>query len=182
MLNKKLSLAIDAIVKDNFQNQTYSDYTTFDSYLNKTTTLNLVTNTITDKIFDIIYNLVYLGFIPCDSYFDGLIALNTVAYSIIASTNFNVILSQVCLCDSYFNDLITLNTKADNRVFPEYIAYDSDDNKPLTLNTKADNQIFLAGDKLLTLFNIQNLIFSDLSKPLTLNFVTNTVADDAFNI
>jgi hypothetical protein len=54
-------------------------------------TLNLVTNTIVDEIFDIIYNLVYLDSIPYDSYFDKLIALNTIADSIIASTNFDVI-------------------------------------------------------------------------------------------
>jgi hypothetical protein len=44
-----------------------------------------------DEIF--IYNLVYLDFISCDSYFNGLMALNIVADGIIASTNFNVILS-----------------------------------------------------------------------------------------
>jgi hypothetical protein len=81
-------------------------------------------------------------------------AFNTVADDIIANINFNIIPSQVCLCDSYFDNLITLNTKADNRVFLEYIVYDSDGDKLLTLNTKADNQIFPANDELLTLFDI----------------------------
>jgi hypothetical protein len=103
VLNKKLSLVINAITKDNFQNQAYLNYTAFNFYLNKTTTFNLIINTITDEIFNIVYNLVYLDSIPCDSYFNGLIALNTVTNNIITSTNFNVILSQVCLCNSYFN-------------------------------------------------------------------------------
>lgn len=97
----------------------------------------MVTNTIADEIF--VRNLVYLDSIPYDSYFDGLIALNTVADGIIVSTNFNVILSQVCPCDSYFDNLITLNTEAGNGVFPKYITCDSDSDELLTLNTEADN-------------------------------------------
>jgi hypothetical protein len=91
MLNKKLSLTINAIAKDNFQNQAYLDYIAFDFYLNKTITFNLIINIITDKIFNIVYNLVYPDFIPYDSYFNRLITLNTVANGIIISTNFNVI-------------------------------------------------------------------------------------------
>jgi hypothetical protein len=67
-----------------------------------------------DEIFNIIYNPVYLDSIPCDSYFNKLIALNTVADSIIISTNFNIIPSQVCPYNSYFNNLIILNTEANN--------------------------------------------------------------------
>jgi hypothetical protein len=91
VLNKKLSLAINAITEDNFQNSAYLDYTAFNSYLNKTTTFNLITNTIINKIFNIVCNLVYLNVISCDSYFNGLIALNTIVNGIITSTNFNVI-------------------------------------------------------------------------------------------
>jgi hypothetical protein len=164
VLNEKLSLAIDAMTEDNFQNQAYPDYA-FDSYLNDTTTFNLVTNTMADEIFDIVRNPVYPDSIPCDSYFDGPMALNTVADGIIASTNFDVIPSQVCPCDSYFDDPMTLNTEAGNGVFPENIACDSDGDEPLTLNTEADSQIFPDGDE-----------------PLILNLATSTVADDAFDI
>jgi hypothetical protein len=175
VLNKKLSLAINIIAKDNFQNQAYLDYITFDSYLNKTITFDLVTNTITDKIFNIVCNLVYPDSIPCDSYFNRPIAFDTVANGIITSTNFDVILSQVCLCNSYFNQPITLNTKANNRVFPEYTVYNFDNNKLLTLNlatsTVADNT-----------FDIQNLIFLNPDKLLTLNLVTSIVANNIFDI
>jgi hypothetical protein len=79
------------MVEDNFQNQACLDYLAFDSYLNEIATFNLIINTMTDEIFDIVRNLVYLDSIPCGSYFNGLITLNTVADSIIASTNFDVI-------------------------------------------------------------------------------------------
>jgi hypothetical protein len=59
--------------------------------------------------------------------------------SIIVSTNFNIIPSQVYLYDSYFDDIITLNTKVSNRVFPEYKTCDSNSNELLILNTKANN-------------------------------------------
>jgi hypothetical protein len=152
------------MAEDNFQNQACLDYAAFDSYLNETTTFNLVANTMTDEIFDIVRNPVYPDSILCDSYFDGPMALNTVADGIIASTNFDVIPSQVCPCDSYFDDAMTLNTKVGNGVFPEYKTCDSDSNEPLTLNTEADNQIFPDGDE-----------------PLTLNLASN-VADDTFDI
>ena len=182
MLNEKLSLVIDAMAEDNFQNQAYLDYVAFDSYLNETTIFNLVTNTMADEIFDIVRNPVYLDSIPCDSYFDGPMALNTLADGIIASTNFDVIPSQVCPCDSYFDDPMILNTEAGNGVFPENIACDSDSDELLTLNTEADNQIFPDGDELLTLnlasnvtddtFDIQNLIFPDFDEPTTQGFQT----------
>jgi hypothetical protein len=140
----------------------------------------LVTNTITDEIFNIIRNPVYLDSILYNSYFDKLIALNTVADSIIASINFNVIPSQVCPYDSYFNNAMTLNIKVGNGVFPEYKTCDSNSDEPLTLNTKADNQIFPNGDEPLTLnlasnvadntFNIQNPIFLDFDELTTQGF------------
>jgi hypothetical protein len=170
------------MAEDNFQNQACPDYVAFDSYLNETTTFNLVTNTMTDEIFDIVRNPVYPDSVPCDSYFNGPMALNTVADGIIASTNFDVIPSQVCPCDSYFDDPMTLNTEAGNGVFPEYITCDSDGDEPLTLNAEADNQIFPDGDEPLTLnlastvaddtFDIQNPISPDFDEPTTQGFQT----------
>jgi hypothetical protein len=84
-------------------------------------------------------------------------ALDIVADSIIASINFDVILSQVCLCDSYFDDSITLNTETGNGIFLEYITCDSDSNKPLALNTEADNQIFLDSVELFIL-NLASIV------------------------
>ncbi|KAF4634592.1 hypothetical protein G7Y89_g3521 [Cudoniella acicularis] len=133
----------------------------------------------TDEIYDIVRNPVYPDSILCDSYFDGPMTLNTVADGIIASTNFDIILSQVCPCDSYFDDPMTLNAEAGNGVFPEYITYNSE---PLTLNTEADNQNFPNGDEPLTLnlasnvtddtFDIQTPIFPDFDEPTTQGFQT----------
>jgi hypothetical protein len=142
------------MAEDKFQNQAYLGYTAFDSYFDGVTISNSATNTIADEAFGIVRNPVYLVYpdsIPCDSYFDRPIALNSMADGIIASTNFDVILSQVCPCDSYFDDPITLNTEAGNGVFPEYITYNPDGDELLTLNTEADNQIFPDSDELLTL-------------------------------
>jgi hypothetical protein len=182
VLNKKLSLVIDTIVEDNFQNQAYPDYIAFDSYLNEIIIFNLVTNTIVDEIFNIIRNLVYPDSISCDFYFNGLIALNTIVDGIIVSTNFNIIPSQVYSCNSYFNNPIIFNTEVGNGVYPENIVYDSDSNKLLIFNIEADNQIFPDSNKLLILnlannitdntFDIQNPIFPDFNKLITQGFQT----------
>ncbi len=82
------------MTEENFQNQACPDYAAFDSYLNETTTFNLVTNTMTDEMFNIVRNPVYPNSILHDSYLDGPMPLNTVADGIIASTNFDVIPSQ----------------------------------------------------------------------------------------
>jgi len=154
------------MAEDNFQNQAYLDYAAFDSYLNEATTFNSATNTMAHETFDIIRNPVYPDSITCDSYFDGPMALNTVADGIIASTNFDIIPSQVCPCDSYFEPM-TLNTEAGNEVFPEYIACDSDGDEPSILNEVFPE--YIACD-------------SDGDEPLTLNLATSTVVDDTFDI
>jgi hypothetical protein len=170
--DEKFSLEIDAMAEDKFQNQAYLDYAAFDSYLNEATTFNSATNTMADETFDIIRNPVYPDPITCDSYFDGLMALNTVADGIIASTNIDIVPSQVCPSDSYFDEPMTLNTEAGNEVFPEYIACDSDGDEPLTLNLATST---VAGG----IFDIHNAIFPDytmcdpdLDEPTTRGFQT----------
>jgi hypothetical protein len=194
------------MAEDNFQNQAYLDYAAFDSYLNEATTFNSATNTMAHETFDIIRNPVYPDSITCDSYFDGPMALNTVADGIIASTNFDIIPSQVCPCDSYFEPM-TLNTEAGNEVFPEYIACDSDGDEPSILNEVFPEYIACDsdGDEPSTLNevfpdyiscdsdgdepSILNEVFpeyitcdSDGDEPLTLNLATSTVVDDTFDI
>jgi hypothetical protein len=167
VLNKKCDLAINTIAEDNFQNQAYLNYIAFNSYLSEATTFNSATNTMADKTFGIIYNPVYPDFITCNSYFDGPMALITTIDGIIASTNFDIILSQVCPCNSYFNKLITLNNEASNEVFFKYIACDFNSDKLSTFN-----EVFLkyiACD-------------SDSDKLLTLNLATSTIVNNTFNI
>ena len=119
-----------------------------------------------NKTFNIIYNPVYPDSITYNSYFNRLIAFNTIVDSIIANINFNIIPSQVYSCDSYFEPII-LNTKTGNEVFPEYIIYDSNNNKLLTLNEIFPNYI---------------IYDSDSNKLLTLNLVTSTIINNIFNI
>jgi hypothetical protein len=90
-----------------------------------------------------------------------------VADNIIASINFNIILSQVCPYNSYFNKLITLNTKAGNEVFLKYITCDFNSDKLLTLN-----EIFL--EYIACNFNSDEL--------LTLNLAISIIVDNTFNI
>jgi hypothetical protein len=170
--DEKFSLAIDAMAEDNLQNQAYLDYAAFDSYLNEATIFNSATNTMADETSDIIRNPVYPDPITCDSYFDGLMTLNTVADGIIASTNIDIVPSQVCPCDSYFDEPMILNTEAGNEVFPEYIACDSDGDSPLILNLAAST---VAGG----ILDIHNAIFPDytmcdpdLDEPTTRGFQT----------
>jgi hypothetical protein len=160
------------MAEDNFQYQAYLDYAAFDSYLNEATIFDSATNTMADETFDIIRNPAYPDPITCDSYFDGLLALNTVADSIIASTNIDIVPSQVCPCNAYFDEPMTLDTEAGNEVFPEYIACDSDGDEPMTLNTEAGNEGFpeyIACD-------------SDGNEPLTLNLAASTVAGGILDI
>jgi hypothetical protein len=139
------------MAEDNFQNQAYPDYASFDSYLNEASTF-MATNTMVDETFDVIHNPVHPDSITSDSYFDGPMALNTVADGIIASTNFDIIPSQVCPCDSYFDEPMTLNTEAGNQVFPDYIARNPDGDEPVTLNFATST---VADDT----FDIQNPLF-----------------------
>jgi len=108
-----------------------------------------------------------LNSITCNSYFNRLIAFNIIVNSIIVSTNFNIISSQVCLYNSYFNKLIILNTKVDNKVFPKYIVYNSNSNKLLILN-----KVFLK----YIVYNFNN------NELLIFNLETSTIINNTFNI
>ena len=57
-----------------------------------------------------------------------------VADGIIASANFNIFSSQLGPYDFYSDKLMSPNTKADNQVFLNYIACDSDGHSLLTFN------------------------------------------------